>query len=251
MSSYFFTPKPNPDAKKRLFCFPYAGGQAAIYFDWHKYFLDDVEVVTVQLPGRGARFFDPLIGDLKTEVTEICTEFSTYFDKPFFVFGHSNGALFAYEMIKQLTSSPYIKNCKHLFLSAKSAPKSCYLGKPLHKKNDVMFKQELIRLGGTPKEIFDDKEVFDLLLPMIKNDFKIGYEYVEKINNNQLVKVSATLFNGVNDKDISQQSMREWQEFLGGNVNYISLDGGHFFIHEQKAELIAHIRAKLSEYDEY
>ena len=246
MSKYFFTPKPNPSATKRLFCFPYAGGQATIYSDWYHYFSDDVEVVPVQLPGRGVRFVDPLINDITLAVSEIGAEFSCYFDKPFFVFGHSNGALFAYEMIKQLTNSPGIKNCKHLFLSAKSAPKACYLAEPLHQKNDVEFKQEVIDLGGTPQEILNNKEILDLLLPMIKRDFKIGYEYVEKQVENNVVSLSTTIFYGVDDQGISLQSIYDWRNFLAGDIDCIGIEGGHFFIHEQKEALIAHIKAKLT-----
>jgi surfactin synthase thioesterase subunit len=246
MSGYFFTPKPNPKAKKRLFCFPYAGGQAAIYFDWHSYVSDDIEVVTVQLPGRGARFLEPLMSDIPAAVNDICTEFSHYFDKPFAVFGHSNGALFAYEMIKQLSSSVHINNCQHLFLSAKSAPKMCYQREPLHKKNDSDFKQDLIGLGGTPEEILANDEVFDLLLPMIKADFKIGYEYVQSISTNRKINIKTTLFGGEDDTDISKQSMIEWREFLTGDVDYINIAGGHFFVHEQKEVLISHIKTKLS-----
>jgi medium-chain acyl-[acyl-carrier-protein] hydrolase len=245
MSGYFFTPKPNPNAKKRLFCFPYAGGQAAIYFDWHQYFSDDVEIVTVQLPGRGERFLDPLITDLTTAIAEMCSEFTLYFDKPFSIFGHSNGALFAYELIKQLSNSSYIKKCENLFLSAKSAPKLCYLGEPLHHKNDEDFKQELHCLGATPDEILNNQDVLDLLLPMIKSDFKIGHEYVEQFNAEDKVSIQTTLFSGKNDLDVTEKSMADWQEFLRDEPDFIRISGGHFFIHEQKEELIEHIKTKL------
>lgn len=246
MSCYFFTPKPNPNATKRLFCFPYAGGQASIYFDWHEYFADDVEVVTIQLPGRGARFLEPLMNDLTTAVSDICRELAPYFDKPFSVFGHSNGALFAFEMIKQLKESPHIENCQNLFLSAKSAPKMQYLYEPLHIKHDVDFKKALIELGGTPNEILENQEILDLLLPMIKSDFKIGYEYIEQGNaNKETVPVSTTLFAGEFDSDISYESIVQWQEFIKPTVDYVSIKGGHFFVHEQKETLINHIKAKL------
>src|SRR4051812_31478918 len=55
VNNWFFSPKPNPAARLRLFCFPYAGGGAQVFRNWANHLPADVEVCLAQLPGRGSR----------------------------------------------------------------------------------------------------------------------------------------------------------------------------------------------------
>jgi len=57
-------PKPNPQASLRLFCFPYAGAGASIFRTWHSFMTPEIEVCSLQLPGRETRIKEPLFTDL-------------------------------------------------------------------------------------------------------------------------------------------------------------------------------------------
>jgi medium-chain acyl-[acyl-carrier-protein] hydrolase len=48
-------PKPRKDAKMRIYCFPYAGGNAGVFNDWPENFGDSIEVVAIAFPGRWLR----------------------------------------------------------------------------------------------------------------------------------------------------------------------------------------------------
>ncbi|MCO7226510.1 thioesterase II family protein [Pleionea sp. CnH1-48] len=92
---------PNPLAPMRIFCFPYAGGSAAIYSDWAKD-LPFLEVIAIQLPGRGSRLTEPLVDSIEHMANELSKTILPLLDKPFIFFGHSNGATLCYEVAKRL-----------------------------------------------------------------------------------------------------------------------------------------------------
>ena len=87
--------KPNPAAKLRLFCFPYAGSGALIYRNWSKSLPAHVEVCPVQLPGRGSRQHETPFIRMDHPVKATLREMRPYFHKPFAFFGHSMGAIIA------------------------------------------------------------------------------------------------------------------------------------------------------------
>ena len=89
---WIIIPQPNPQARLRLFCFPYAGGSASIYRTWDSLLPANIEVVSVQLPGRGARFKESPISRIFPLVQVLAEVLLPYGDKPFAFFGHSMGA---------------------------------------------------------------------------------------------------------------------------------------------------------------
>src|SRR4051794_21932580 len=85
--------QPNPHARLRLFCFPYAGGAASIFRNWQQSLPAGVEIFPVQLPGRENRFKQPPFTSLALLVETLAHVLNPYLDLPFAFFGHSMGAL--------------------------------------------------------------------------------------------------------------------------------------------------------------
>src|SRR4051794_27130121 len=101
--AWMTAPIPRPDARMRLFCFPYAGGGALAYQAWPRLLPDEIEVVAVQLPGREARFREPPMTDLSTLVEALVAAMYPYETlRPFAFFGHSLGALIAFVLAQAL-----------------------------------------------------------------------------------------------------------------------------------------------------
>src|SRR5947208_15726994 len=95
-------PRPNPSARLRLFCLPFAGGGASAYHTWPEGLPGDVEVCAVQPPGREGRFREPAFARLRPLVTALTDALRPHLDRPFAVFGHSLGALVAFEWVREL-----------------------------------------------------------------------------------------------------------------------------------------------------
>ena len=93
---------PRSEDRLRLFCFPYAGGGAAVFRQWPGLLPTGVEVCAVELPGRGRRFGEPLFKSLSLLVMELSSNLEPFFDRPFVFYGHSMGGLLAFELARSL-----------------------------------------------------------------------------------------------------------------------------------------------------
>src|SRR2546423_7692121 len=94
--------KPNPLARLRLFCFPYAGGHAALFRTWSKGLPSEIELCPVQLPGRERRMREKPYANLPELIDTLVGVLSPYLDKPYVLFGHSMGALISFELARAL-----------------------------------------------------------------------------------------------------------------------------------------------------
>ena len=171
-SSYLKIIKENKDNFVRLLCFHYAGGGASVFNKWVEKIPAEFDIVAVQLPGRENRFNEEPHRNHKEAVLAIYEDFKLLNDKPYVIFGHSMGALLAYEFTKLLIE----KNKKlpeQLFLAGKSAPSIPRRMAPIHHLPEDLFLEEISRYGGIPKEILQDSEIRSFFLPTLKADFEL------------------------------------------------------------------------------
>jgi medium-chain acyl-[acyl-carrier-protein] hydrolase len=153
---YFFGPRPEADI--RLFCLPYAGGTVTTYRTWSKKLPPSVEVAAVQLPGRGSRMPEPPFTQLAPLVEALARNLLPYLDRPFALFGHSMGALVAFELARHLRREHGLTPA-HFFSSGQSAPQYDDGFPPLHELPDAELLGELRRLNGTPQEVLEHPEL--------------------------------------------------------------------------------------------
>src|SRR5688500_6938436 len=121
MNGWAIYPSRNPNARLRLFCFPYAGGGATIYSTWARGLPPEVQVVAVQPTGREGRLAETPYSDLGQLVEAMHRELRPHLDKPFAFFGHSNGGLMAFELARALRRAGGPMPL-HLFASGRPAP---------------------------------------------------------------------------------------------------------------------------------
>src|SRR5262245_31697623 len=108
-------------AELRMFCFPYAGGTASVYRNWAGFLAPTVQVIPVELPGRGARFQElPSVG-MPALIEALAEAIIPLLDKPFAFFGHSMGAVIAFELARRLHRE-YDRRPQALFPSGRRAP---------------------------------------------------------------------------------------------------------------------------------
>jgi len=174
---WILQPKPNPQATLRLFCFPFAGRGAQSFRAWPEALPSAVEVCPVQLPGREGRMKEPPFPSVSPLVDALTAAILPALDKPFAFFGHSMGALIAFELAWKLAGE-YKLTPECVFASARVAPSVTIPRAPINKLPQADFLQALRGLNGTPKEVLDDAALMELMTPLLRADLAVHEDYV-------------------------------------------------------------------------
>src|SRR5882672_3393844 len=82
----------------RFFCLPYSCGSATAYARWRRLLPSWIDVQPVEWPGRGTRMDEPLMTDPHRLAEKLAGELQPALDCPYALFGHSLGALVAFEV---------------------------------------------------------------------------------------------------------------------------------------------------------
>jgi medium-chain acyl-[acyl-carrier-protein] hydrolase len=230
------------DPALRLICFCYAGGNPAFFLPWQQELGPDVEVLAIQLPGRGARFGEPLVDDAVIAAEAICEAILPLLDRPYVLFGHSLGALLAFEVCHALRAC-HAPLPDALVVSGAQSPRLRAPKRKLHLLNDAELIRELARYGGTPPEILQHAELLALVLPIVRTDFRMAVEY--RHTPRPPLPVPISVFAGRDDEFDSPAQYEDWlhETSAGGTLHWF--DGGHFFINSATGQVLAQLRAIL------
>ncbi len=248
MNSWFESFSPNPTAKVRLFCFSYAGGNPTTFRDWHRFLPSYLEVLAVQLPGHGTRIQETPICELKSLVEDLKKIISDNSEKPFVFFGHSLGALLAFELARQLNCSS-LRQPSLLILSACSAPEWMSERSKKNKFNqshllsDKLLVQKLKDLGGTPKEVLENFELMRLFLPAIRSELYMSENYIYE----EGVPLSCPIIvcGGDNDDEVKLASLNDWSLQTSSSFKKEIFPGNHFYLYDSKFELLKKISNEI------
>ena len=232
-------PKPNPQAQIRLFCFPYAGGGASVYRQWSALLPDNLELCPIQYPGREERLQETLYTDLSALVAALLPDLRPHLDKPFAFFGHSMGAVLAYEVARQLQQQGDPEPV-HLLLSARAAPQITSKSVPMRFLDDQNFMTELHRLyDAVPEVIRQNTELQELFLPILRADVSLleTHEYIagERLN------CPISVFGGEQDRSVTAEALAAWSEQTKAAFSQQLFLGEHFYINDARETLIVAI----------
>ena len=242
---WFVITKPRPRAKIRLFCFPYSGAGANVFFQWPNILPDSVEICAVQYPGRGMRLSEPPITRMDDLVNALAPLLRTYFDKPFALFGHSLGAVAAFELARKLRRD-YGVLPAHLIVSGHSAPQIPDRRPPIHALPDEAFIAELRKLNGTPEEVLQNKELLGLLIPILRADFELSETYV--YTPDAPLEMPLAAFGGLNDPFINRSELEAWSEHTNADFRLRMFPGDHFYLNTNRSLLLQALARELAPY---
>lgn len=236
---------PSPRSHARLFCFPYAGGSSAIFRDWARALPPGIEVCAATLPGRGSRMLEPPLTRLSEVVAHLADAITSYLDKPFAFFGHSMGALTAFELARRLRREVGVEpEC--LLVSGCRAPHLPDSDPPPYALPDPEFVEYLRRLNGTPEEVLEHQELLTLMMPVLRADFEAVSTYAYAEGPPLGCPVSA--YGGLRDSTVSREQLAAWQKQTDAGFTLRLFDGDHFFIHQAAPLLISTISSELSHF---
>jgi len=233
------------DANLTLFCFPYAGGNAAVFKSWINYLPKTVNLFAIELPGHGTRLSEKPIDNFKALIEDITKAALPLLSKPYVVFGHSMGAIFAFEFIrhlrKQEKSIPM-----HMFLSAQEGARFKH-NNPKYLLPNHEFIEYLRKKSGTSEKILASKELMDCLLPMLRLDHKFSETYHLDYQEESPLNCPITVFSGLDD-DIKEDALKIWSSETQSQFEIEYFPGGHFFFRQQEKAVISVILKKIEKY---
>ncbi|WP_324197967.1 thioesterase II family protein [Nocardia abscessus] len=232
---------PSPGPRARLVCLPHAGGSASFFLPFSKLLSPEYEVLSIQYPGRQDRRLEPLIDSVDRLSDLIADELGPWLDLPMAFFGHSMGALVAYETARRLEAEG--KRVEALFVSGRRAP-SRHRDEVVHQYDDERLLKEIRNLNGTDERVLNDPEILRPMLTVIRSDYKA----VETYMHIQGIQLSSPIHAhiGLEDARVCIDEAKAWKEHTSGRFELHTHRGGHFYLAEDDRKLIENIVDVLS-----
>jgi medium-chain acyl-[acyl-carrier-protein] hydrolase len=241
--SWFFVPRRLANPRVRVFCFPYAGGSATLFRDWPKELPGDVELIGVQLPGRAFRLKDPPFTQMSSLLDELENQLGPHLDVPFVFWGHSFGAILAYELIRRFEKQGRTLPLMAI-LSGRKAPHLPNTGFDVRGMGDDEFIEELRKLGGTPDEIINNRRLMNLVLPALRADFELLNTWQHE--SGQTLAVPLRIVGGKEDLPIKLEDLEAWGQYTRSGFSVHLFKGDHFYVHHAEDELLPWLSTTLA-----
>lgn len=220
-------PVPRPEAAVRIFLFHHAGGSHLVYRAWAEQMPEDWDVCLLDAPGRGRLSGAAPCTDADTLVDFFRQQLDPYLDRPFAFFGHSMGGLAAYELTNRLLAEGGPAPV-WLGLSARGAPRYGAGPGERHLVPAPELRRYLEVMGGTPRDVLDDPDIWSMFEPVIRSDLELVETWCPRPETPPLT-VPLSLFGGASDTVVPRDSLAAWAihvERLQGMYVY---PGGHFY----------------------
>lgn len=226
--------EPRPEARLRLICFPYAGGNATLFSSWARAMPAEIELCAIQPPGRMSRSKESFSRSVDEMVESLTPQLIPYLDKPFAMFGHCLGAIVMYEVVKKLAAEFWLYPIQ-LIASGAPAPRR-YLLPNLTDRSDEDLVQLLSAIGLTQQQLLDDREAMVSLLPVIRADFSVAssYAYRNAIPGNAPILA----FAGIADVFASPTLVDEWREETTSYHSLCVYPEGHYFLLPERDSML-------------
>lgn len=236
---------PRPGVRLRLFCFPHSGAGALSFRSWQDSFPSELDICPVQLPGREQRFREKPYEQMVPLVKAATEALIPYLDEPFALYGHSLGALVAFELARQLRTRG-VRQPEHLFVSGCHAPQLQPATAPISQLPEQDFLAEIERFGGISKEFLQNKELINMILPILRADLSVYDTYSYTVAPPLDLPISA--YSGTQDARAPESLMASWREQTNAQFSLQMFPGGHFFLQTDQKRFLATLTRSLLAY---
>ncbi|MCQ4298187.1 alpha/beta fold hydrolase [Pseudomonas stutzeri] len=225
-----------------LVCFHCAGGSAQSFFPWKKAAQGLCELYAVELPGRSRRLREPFAESLAQLAEAFAEQCRALPNKPLILFGHSLGALLAYETARVLLAKgerPPVQ----LLVSSRQSPDWLPACAGLPALNDQALRDYLGNLAGTPPEVLQSKAMMDLAVPVLQADLKLILNYQHR--HLQPLSIPVLVFGAISDQQVRYESLLSWERISGEGFSLRMIEGGHFAVMQQPQWVLDQVQTEL------
>jgi surfactin synthase thioesterase subunit len=228
-----------------LACLPFAGSGAGFFRAWEKLDLPEFTILPVQLPGREERFLDDPFTEVADAVAELAPAILADAEEgaPIALFGHSLGAVLAYEIARELERLGQNSGLRHLFVSGSPGPHNGRAERATGLA-DKEFLAGVQRFAGYRHAAFDDPELAEILLPVLRADVEMHENY--RATSTEPLSVPITALRGKGDELVSQEQAEQWADVTRGSFEYQELRGGHMYLVDEPEQVLRVIAGSLA-----
>ncbi|MEV7195513.1 alpha/beta fold hydrolase [Streptomyces sp. NPDC093510] len=229
------------DGAPRLVCFPHAGGSASFYFPLAQALAPGIDALVVQYPGRQDRRAEPFVDSVPALADHIAAALRPFAGgpggpgepgasgepgEPLTFFGHSLGAVLAFEVARRLAADS--RGPRRLFVSARRAPSRPRV-ESVHTKTDDELIAQVRRLSGTDPRVLGNEEIMRMALPAIRNDYRAIETY--RPEPGARVDCPLTVLVGDDDPTTTVAEAAAWSEHTTSGCDLrVFAGGGHFYL---------------------
>ncbi|MCJ0874451.1 thioesterase II family protein [Streptomyces sp. AP-93] len=233
---------PRPDAPCRVICFGPAGGSPAFFLEWARSGPPELEVLACVLPGREARAAEPPATDLSVLADEVAAAVRPLMDRRTVLFGHSMGAVLAWETTRRLEAAGG-PSPAGLVVSGCSSPEPA--GAPAARGDGEPDDQELaawlVELGGTPEELLADPEARAVILAAFRSDLALLASH--RPQPAPRVRTPLRVLVGEDDPTVLAADAERWSGATERFAGVRAFPGGHFYLIGRSLGVIAEVLA--------
>jgi surfactin synthase thioesterase subunit len=212
-----------------LVCFPHAGGAASFFAPYARPLQPQLELMAAQYPGRQDRFAEPCVESIATLADIISDDLKNRLDRPAVLFGHSMGAVLAFEVACRLETAA-------LVVSGRRAP-SVAPREPVLWDDDEWLRNELRTLGGTDPSVLQHPELAELVLPVLRSDAKALA--LHQPDPDAMTTAPITAFVGDDDPTTTIEDAMAWRTHTSGTFTLRTFPGDHFYLQGAPAAVVA------------
>lgn len=220
-----------------LFCFPFAGGGASAFAKWAAEVSEQIRICPVQYPGREDRWGEPGSDSVSGLVEALGDDIIASLPQHFAFLGHSFGALIAFELTRFLARRGAPQPSR-LFLSGARAP-HLTPREAIHSLSDQGFLNKLRAFDGMPDEVWQNADLMNAVLPIIKKDFRIFEQY--SFTPADPLAMPITVLGGLRDASVPIADLLAWSTHTSKAFRSRFYAGHHFFLFNSRSEIMRHI----------
>lgn len=240
-SDWFRTYHTPPDPHAVIVFFPHAGGSASFFHPFSAQLAPEYGAICVQYPGRQDRRSEPSVTSIGEMSDTLFRELKTWQGSNLVFFGHSMGAVIAYETVLRIRAAGEAEPMM-LFASGRRAP-SLYRDDLAGFTGDEALIRELSTLGGTARELLDDPEFLRAALPAMRGDYQAMSAYRHCAG--ERISCPLRVLTGDDDERVTDDEARAWSGHTTGAFSYRTFPGGHFYLQSQMVAVLDDLRRHL------